>query len=88
MLRFVRSLFRRRPKRRLTGVVQYQSVDRQTAWIAPHDWLPIFTVERVVLKKSGFLRDPLKAGDRVYWFGNDMPPRRLYRYRKAQGQSG
>ena len=82
--RLVRRLFRRRYKRRLTGVVQYQSLDKQIAWVCPHEWRPIFTVGAKVLRRSGFLREPLRAGDRVEWDDLDGAlPRRLRRYRRA-----
>jgi hypothetical protein len=87
MRRWWRSLFRRQPTRRLTGVVQYQSVSQRTAWICPHENLPIFTINAKVLRRSGFLWDRLQPGDRVYWPARDgIAPRRLYLYRRAAGR--
>ena len=86
MLKRLLRLFRRNPVKRLTGVVQRQSQDGK-AWIAPHDYLPIFEVGRKTLRRSGFLWDPLRAGDRVHWRADEgLNPRTVYVYRRAQGR--
>jgi cold shock CspA family protein len=76
------SRFRRRPRERLTGVVQYFSVAKKMAFIAPHNDLLIIEVNIKVLRRSRLL--DLRPGDRVEWEARQgNARRRLYRYRRA-----
>ena len=75
----------RRRRERATGIVTYFSAADRRAWVAPHNNLSIITVDATVLKRSGFFRDPLRAGDRVAWLAHQGgAPRRLWRYRRAE----